>query len=75
MTRDELRARDPQFAALADMARVSGCEIRVSHYRFHDGDELGKRQPLPANEFWISAESFDAAREHAAWLNNKKDKK
>ena len=34
--------------------------------------EIGRRQPLPANEFWISADSFDAAREHAAWLRNRK---
>lgn len=72
MTRDELRAADPQFAALADMLRANDCEIRVSHYRLNDGYELGKRQPLPANEFWISAESFDAARNHAACLRNRK---
>ena len=74
LNRDQLRAADPQFAALADMARANGCEIRVSHYRFHDGGELGKREPLPANEFVISAESFDAAREHAAWLSKGKRK-
>lgn len=36
--------------------------------------EIGRKQPLPANEFVISAESFDAAREHAAWLNKGKRK-
>lgn len=49
MTRDELRAFDPQFAALADMARANGCEIRVSHYAAHDGWELGKPDAEPAN--------------------------
>lgn len=75
MTREELRARDPQFAALADMARANGCEIRVSHYRFHDGDELGKREPLPANEFVISAESYDALREHAAYVAQRRNRR
>lgn len=34
--------------------------------------EIGRKQPLPANEFVISAESFDAARDYAAWLRNRK---
>ncbi len=42
MTREELRAADPEFAALADMLRGMGADIRVSHYRFHDGRELGR---------------------------------
>lgn len=74
MTRDELRAADPQFAALADMLRANGCEIRVSHYRLNDGYELGKREPLPANEFVISAESYDAAMQHAEWIKTRRGK-
>ena len=74
MTRDELRAFDPQFAALADMARANGCEIRVSHYAAHDGWELGKPDAEPANEFVISAESYDALRAHAAYLTKGKRK-
>lgn len=47
MTRDELRAADPQFAALADMLRGNGYGIRVSHYKFNDGRELGRREEVP----------------------------
>lgn len=52
MTRDELRAFDPQFAALADMARSIGGDIRVSHYRAHDGWELGRAESDPIG--WAS---------------------
>ncbi len=46
MTRDELRAADPQFAALADMLRGNGFDIRVSHYRFNDGREMGRVEEI-----------------------------
>lgn len=49
MNREQLRAFDPQFAALADMTRANGCDIRVSHYAAHDGWELGKPDAADEN--------------------------
>ena len=64
--REANRARFPQLAEAAD---VWGAKLEWAQ----DADgEIGRKQPLPANEFVISAESFDAARDYAAWLRNRK---
>ena len=55
------RARFPQLAEAAD---VWGAKLEWAQ----DADgEIGRKQPLPANEFVISAEIYDALREHAAY--------
>ena len=73
MTRDELRAADPEFAALADMLRSNGCDIRVSHYQFHDGRELG-RKPEPDGTVQINLLKPTWLEASAAWAKANKNR-
>lgn len=47
-----LRERDPQMAELADMLRANSVPFKVTHYRFRDGEEIGRIEPDPPH--WVA---------------------
>ena len=66
--REANRKRDPQFAALVDMARSLGADVQIEHWKSHDGTvEIGKVRPLPVGSYLIGAEAFsEMQRAHDA---------
>lgn len=56
------RARFPQLAEAVD---VLGATLEWAK---DDAGEIGRIKPSPANGFWISAESYMALQQHAAYV-------
>ena len=66
MSREQNRAAMPLAAALVDEIRATCPEAKVV-WISEGGKELGKRPEPDSNYFEISAETFDALREHTAF--------
>jgi hypothetical protein len=66
MSRESNRAAMPLAAAMVDEIRATCPEAKVV-WISEGGKELGKRPEADPSLFEISAETFDALREHAAY--------
>jgi hypothetical protein len=65
MSRESNRAAMPLAAEMVDEIRATCPDAKVLW--ISEGDkEIGRRPTLESNYFEISAETFDALREHAA---------